>query len=103
MSLNFQLPGQVSAARQGRCTPGLPQFLNHTCQIAKTSGSVGDELPVGVSEFCYPCAQGGGFGFVRGMMHEWRVGEVTGEGTQMLINDHTDTQNTGKELLVGNS
>lgn len=58
MSLNFQLQGQVSAARQGRCTPGLPQFLNHTCQIAKTSGSVGDELPVGVSEFCYPCAQG---------------------------------------------
>lgn len=58
MSLNFKLLGQVSAARHGHCTLGLPQFLNHTCQIVKTSGSAGDELPVGVSEFCYPCAQG---------------------------------------------
>lgn len=48
-----------SGSRHGRCTPGLPQFLNHTCQIVKTNGAVGDELPVGVRECCYPCAQGG--------------------------------------------
>lgn len=63
MLLNFKLLGQVTATRNGHCTPDLPWFLNRTCQIVKTSGSVGDELLVGVCEFCYRCAQGVGFAF----------------------------------------
>lgn len=81
--------GQVTAARNGCCTPGLPQFLNHPCQIVKASGSVGDELLVGVCEFCYLCARGGWFCFGRAMMYEW-LG--AGECTQPLINDHVHTQ-----------
>lgn len=35
-------------------------------------------------------------------MHEWRgVGEVTGEGTRMLINDHADTQTLERSYLLG--
>lgn len=39
--LNFDLPWQVTAAGNGRGTTGPPQFLNHSCQIVKTSGSAG--------------------------------------------------------------
>lgn len=60
MSLNLMLLKQTSAARHGRCPPGLPQFLNHTCQIVKTSGSAGDGSPVGEREFCYLCTPGAG-------------------------------------------
>lgn len=59
----------------------------------KASGSVGDELLVGVCEFCYLCARGGWFCVGRAMMYEWLgAGEGTGEGTQPLINDHVHTQ-----------
>lgn len=67
MSRNFKILEQIHAAAHDRCTSGLPQSLNHTCQIVKTSGSVGDELPVGVSGFCYPRAQGLGLDLWR----EW--------------------------------
>lgn len=60
MTLNFKLSVHRGAARHGRCPPRLLRFLNHTCQTVKTSGSVGDVSPVGVSEFCYLCAQGAG-------------------------------------------
>lgn len=50
----------------------------------KTSGSVGDELPVGSREFCYLCVHGVALGFVRRMMNESR-----GAGISAV---RTDTQ-----------
>lgn len=93
VSVNFKLTEQRSAARRWGWTPGLPQFLNHTCQIVKTSGSVGDELPGGVSEFCYPCAQGVGLA----LWGEWCMSGEELErwaerAEQLLINDKADTQ-----------
>lgn len=57
--LNFDLPGQVTAAGNGRGTTGpsaVPKSLLSDCENKRVGG---DELPVGVCEFCYRCARRG--------------------------------------------
>lgn len=69
LRLNLELLGQVGAARRRRCTAGLPQFLNHHCQIVGAGGSARGERPVAV---LLRLCSSGRFVSARGMMNEWR-------------------------------
>lgn len=100
MWLNSKLQGQVSAATHGRCTPGLPQFLNHTCQIVKTSGSAGGWITCGSKWVLLSACSGGWFLLCEGsdvwVARSWR-GDRRG---QPLMDDQMDAQTWESRCLL---